>query len=147
MHESAVILNELAQGLRSMGEGVAWFESLDVEGQSSALRLLAQFCVQARAVSEDGPESIRRAGIRPRHTPAVLLGRGSINAQLWKIAGLAPQHERLKAFRLLIAVLAVADGRRRDRYCGDECSHSWHRLDDTRDSGHASPDSERVGGS
>ncbi|MFD9359001.1 DUF5958 family protein [Streptomyces sp. NPDC060031] len=46
-------------------------------------------CIQARAVAEDGPESIRRAGPRPTHTPAVLITRGRINQQLGKIIGLA----------------------------------------------------------
>jgi hypothetical protein len=36
--------------------------------------------------------------------------------------------ERRKAFRFLIAVLAIADGRRRERFCFSDCSHWWHRL-------------------
>ncbi|MFF0000484.1 DUF5958 family protein [Streptomyces avermitilis] len=82
--------------------------------------------VQARAVAEDGPESIRRAGLRPTHTPAVLITRGRIDQQLGKIAGLTPADERRKAFRLLIAVLA--DARRRERFCSGGCGHWWHRL-------------------
>ncbi|MCX5554781.1 DUF5958 family protein [Streptomyces sp. NBC_00038] len=27
-----------------------------------------------------------------------------------------------------MAVLAIADGRRRERFCGDGCSHWWRRL-------------------
>ncbi|MFE7268626.1 DUF5958 family protein [Streptomyces sp. NPDC057592] len=30
---------------------------------------------------------------------------------------------RRKAFRLLVAVLAIADGRRRERYCSNGCGH------------------------
>lgn len=41
------------------------------------LLFLRHHCVQARALTEDGPESIRRAGLRPTHTPAVLTIRGS----------------------------------------------------------------------
>ncbi|MEU9291624.1 DUF5958 family protein [Streptomyces sp. NPDC048275] len=37
---------------------------------------------QVRAVTEDGSESIRRAGLRPTHTPAVLITRGRIDQQL-----------------------------------------------------------------
>ncbi|MFG2431587.1 DUF5958 family protein [Streptomyces sp. NPDC048590] len=29
---------------------------------------------------------------------------------------------------LLIAVLAVADARRRELFCSDGCGHWWHRL-------------------
>ncbi|MGW0678836.1 DUF5958 family protein [Streptomyces sp. NPDC002767] len=42
---------------------------------------------------------------------AVLITRGRIEQQLGKIAGLAPLDERRKAFRLLIAVLAIAGAR------------------------------------
>ncbi|MCX4538214.1 DUF5958 family protein [Streptomyces sp. NBC_01669] len=123
-----VILNELAQGLRPMSQGIEWFDGLSPEEQSETLRFLRHHCVQARAVTEDGPESIRRAGLRPTHTPAMLITRGRIDQQLGKIAGLAPLDERRKAFRLLIAVLAIADERRRERFCFDGCGHWWHRL-------------------
>nr|WP_272920643.1 DUF5958 family protein [Streptomyces sp. SID1328] len=82
--------------------------------------------MQARAVTEDAPESIRSSGLRPTHTPAVLISRGRIHEQLGKIAGLTPLDESRKAFRLLIAVLAI--GRRRERFCSVGCSHWWHRL-------------------
>lgn len=111
-----------------MAQGVEWFGSLSAEEQSNTLRLLAHFCIQARATAEDGPESIRRAGLRATHTPAVLIARGRIEQQLGKMARLTPRDERLKSFRLLIAVLAVADERRRERFCSDGCVHAWHHL-------------------
>ncbi|MEU9998076.1 DUF5958 family protein [Streptomyces sp. NPDC050848] len=128
MADPHLLLNELAQELRPMQQGIEWFESLSAEEQSTTLRLLSHFCTQARATTEDAPESIRRSGLRPTHTPAVLIARGQIDQQLGKIAGLTPHDERLKSFRLLIAVLAVADERRRKRFCSDGCSHEWHRL-------------------
>ncbi|MET8745670.1 DUF5958 family protein [Streptomyces sp. NPDC004728] len=87
-----------------MSQGIAWFDALDPEEQSDALLFLRHHCVQARAVAEDGPEGIRRAGLRPTHTPAVLITRGRINDQLGKIASLTPRDERRKPFRLLVAV-------------------------------------------
>lgn len=111
-----------------MSQGIEWFEGLPTEEQSNALRLLSHFCIQARATTGDGPESIRRAGLRATHTPAVLITRGRIDQQLGKIASLTPHDERLKSFRLLIAVLAVADERRRERFCSVGCGHAWHRL-------------------
>src|SRR5690242_585819 len=77
-----VILNELAQGLRPIQEGVEWFDALSQEKQYEVLRLLSHHCLQARAVEEDGPESIRRAGLRPTHTSAVLITRSRIDQQL-----------------------------------------------------------------
>ncbi|QDY77581.1 DUF5958 family protein [Streptomyces qinzhouensis] len=128
MADPYIVLNELAQELRPMSQGIEWFESLSTEERSDALLLLSQFCIQARATTEDGVEGIRRSGLRATHTPAVLIVRGRIDQQLGKIVGLTPHDERLKSFRLLIAVLALADGRRRERYCSDGCSHAWHHL-------------------
>ncbi|MFE1839847.1 DUF5958 family protein [Streptomyces sviceus] len=127
------MLNELAQDLRPMSQGIEWFEKLSGDVQAVVLRELVQFCLQARATSEDGPASIRRAAIRPTHTPAVLITRGRIDEQLRKIASLAPQDERVKAFRLLVALLAVADRRRRKRFCANGCSHNWHQLTTSQD--------------
>ncbi|MER6154155.1 DUF5958 family protein [Streptomyces sp. NPDC001868] len=137
-----IMLNELAQGLRPMSQGIAWFDALGPEEQSEALRFLCHHCVQARAVAEDGPEGIRRAGLRPTHTPAVLITRGRMDHQLWKIAALTPDDERRKAFRLLVAVLAIADGRRRERYCADGCGHWWHRLSAADLSSASTPDEQ-----
>jgi hypothetical protein len=100
--ERDVMLNELAQGLRPISQGIAWFDALAPGEQSEALLFLRHHCVQARAVAEDGPEGIHRAGLRPTHTPAVLITRGRINDQLGKIASLTPRDERRKAFRLLV---------------------------------------------
>ncbi|WP_435642241.1 DUF5958 family protein [Streptomyces sp. H49] len=122
MNKRDVLLNELAQGLRPISEGIEWFDGRGQEEQFQVLLFLRHHCVQARAITEDAPESIRRSGLRPTHTPAVLISRGRIDEQLGKIAGLAPLDERRKAFRLLIAVLAIADGRRRERFCSGGCS-------------------------
>jgi hypothetical protein len=126
--ERDVMLNELAQGLRPMSQGIGWFDAHGPEEQSEALLFLHHRCVQADAVTEDGPESIRRAGLRPTHTPAALITHGRIERQLGEIAAL---DERRKAFRLLVAVLAIADGRRRERFCTDRCGHWWPRLSAT----------------
>jgi hypothetical protein len=128
MDERAARLNELAQGLLPLVRGVEWFEGLVGDEQFEILRDLSGFCVQARATAEDGPESVRLAGIRPTHTPAVLITRGQhLSAQLTKIVNL-PQDERVKAFRLLVALLGVADKRRRERFCATGCTHAWHQL-------------------
>ncbi|MFJ4412803.1 DUF5958 family protein [Streptomyces sp. NPDC088925] len=127
MDGRTVILNELAQGIRPLVQGIGWFEGLADTEQFEVLRDLAGFCIQARAISDDGPESIRRAGIRPTHTPAVLVTRGRLTEQLTKIINL-PQDERVKAFRLLVALLGVADERRQLRFCAGGCGHAWHHL-------------------
>ncbi|MGR4877893.1 DUF5958 family protein [Streptomyces sp. LARHCF249] len=114
---------------RRPGSGAAAsYYSLSPEERSETMLFLRHHCEQARADDEDGPESIRRAGLRPTHTPAVLITRGPINRQLGKIVSLTPVDERRKAFRLLVAVLSVADERRRERFCAGGCGHWWHNL-------------------
>lgn len=129
MHGHARVLNELAQGLRPFPEGLAWFEGLDEEQQSVVLRDLGSFCHQAHPTHEEALEAVRLSGLRPTHTPCVLIVRGRADEQAGRVATLRPRHERVKAFRLLVRLLAVADARRR-RSCAGRCGHEWHRLAD-----------------
>ncbi|WP_428950753.1 DUF5958 family protein [Streptomyces sp. cg35] len=56
----------------------------------------------------------------------VLITCGPIDQQLGKIAGLTSADERRKAFRLLVAVLAAVDERRRKLFRAGGCGHWWH---------------------
>ncbi|WP_256976545.1 DUF5958 family protein [Streptomyces sp. CS113] len=117
-----MILNEIAQGLRPMAEGVEWFESLSEDDQRKILHALVLFCGQARACEEDVPESIERSGIRRTHTPAVMLTK-------WRFGMEAlPAYELTKSFRLLVALFTIADTRRRTLHCAGGCGHEWHNL-------------------
>jgi hypothetical protein len=131
LSEATVIVNELAQGLRSMDEGMAWFSKRTEEENRALLRELSVLVLQAGATSDDAVLSISEAGIRPTDTPAVLIARGQLREQLAKIGNL-PAQEFVKSFRLLVALLGMADGRRRGRGYdrGSGCSHWWHHLSD-----------------
>ncbi|MFD9096222.1 DUF5958 family protein [Streptomyces collinus] len=119
-----MILNELAQGLRPVDEGVEWFEGLSDGDQRKVLHSLVLFCGQARAREEDVPESIARSGIRPTHTPAVMLAK-------WRFGMEALSAYKLtKSFRLLVALFSIADTRRRTLHCAGGCGHAWHNLSD-----------------
>ncbi|WP_411137371.1 DUF5958 family protein [Streptomyces sp. C10] len=131
MYERELITNELAQGIRPMPQGVAWFADLAEGEQRLALRELTQFCLQAHATEKDAEEAIARSGIRPTHTPAVMLTRWRLH-----MAGLPP-YDLPRAFRLLVALLAVADARRRERHCVDGCAHEWHQPAARPDTGPA----------
>ncbi|MGW2563061.1 DUF5958 family protein [Streptomyces sp. NPDC001514] len=117
-----MILNELAQGLRPAAEGVEWFEGLSEHGQRRVLHTLVLFCGQARARKDDVSESIARSGIRPTHTPAVMLTKWRFGMEH------LPAYELTKSFRLLVALFGIADTRRRALYCADGCGHEWHNL-------------------
>ncbi|MFE7354555.1 DUF5958 family protein [Streptomyces sp. NPDC057543] len=124
LYAHEVILNELAQGLRPTAEGVEWFEGLSEDDQRKILHALVLFCGQARAREDDVPESIARSGIRPTHTPAVMLTK-------WRFGmDQLPAYELAKSFRLLVALFSIADTRRRTLYCARGCGHAWHNLPD-----------------
>jgi hypothetical protein len=105
-----------------VSDGAAWFAALAEDEQRLVLTELVQFCVQARAVEADADEAIARSGLRPTYTPAVMLTRWRLD-----MADL-PSYDRARAFRLLVALFAIADTRRRERYCVGGCSHEWHQL-------------------
>jgi hypothetical protein len=105
-------------------EGVEWFGSLSEGDQRKVLHALVLFCGQARAREEDVPESIARSGIRPTHTPAVMLTK-------WRFGMEAlPAYELTKSFRLLVALFSIAETRRRALHCASRCGHAWHNLPD-----------------
>ncbi|WP_435884086.1 DUF5958 family protein [Streptomyces mirabilis] len=76
-------------------------------------------------------EVIARCGLRPTYTPTVMLTRWRLN-----MADL-PSYDRARAFRLLVALFAIADTRRRERYCVGGCSHEWHQPAASEDAGPA----------
>jgi hypothetical protein len=129
MSEVTVMVNKLAQGLLPMDDGLEWFMRRTESENRALLRELGILVLQAGATVDDVPVSIANSGIRPTDTPAVLASKGRLKEQLAKVGNL-PEREFVKAFRLLVALLGVADERRRvhDRIAG--CSHWWHHLGD-----------------
>ncbi|WIX81559.1 DUF5958 family protein [Amycolatopsis carbonis] len=123
------LLNELAQGLRPLDQGMAWFESLNQDGRHRALIELQEYCTQARATADDVAEAASRVGLKPGNTAVVVASTGRIPepmaVQLRKLTELRPPDQQRSAFRLLVGLLSVADERRRRR-CGGDCTHWWH---------------------
>ncbi|WP_103355357.1 DUF5958 family protein [Amycolatopsis sp. CA-128772] len=128
--ERAIRLNELAQGLRSLDDETRWFERQDPAVRRAILAELAFYAWQARAAEQDRDAAIRRAGIKPGDTAAVLLRAGVPHVQLRKICAL-PDYQQVPAFRLLAALFGVADDRRRAQ-CAGQCTHPWHQLSSRR---------------
>ena len=127
MSAQEVYLNELAQGIRPMSEGAAWFTSLEEDQMRSVLRELAGFATQAGATDRDVEGAIKSSAVKPTATPAVLLRRPNLRSQLAKVANL-PKPELLAAFPLFVALLNRADDRRRRTRCAGGCQHWWHNL-------------------
>jgi len=128
MNERVILLNELSQGRRPLQEGFVWFGSLPIVEQRVVIRELTAYILQAHAAPDEVEASIGLAGVKSTVTPAVLLSRGPLRAQLAKVGNLT-ESEMGKSFRILISLLSVADARRRRIDCANGCQHSWHNLD------------------
>ncbi|WP_152627256.1 DUF5958 family protein [Streptacidiphilus melanogenes] len=81
--------------------------------------------------------------VQPSGQPDIRRRCESSQHHIGTVAGLRPDHERVKAFRLLVRLLGVADARRREQcraWFGEApCPHDWHRL------GPASPGGNSLG--
>ncbi|MGQ5609201.1 MULTISPECIES: DUF5958 family protein [Streptomyces] len=127
LRASERIINEVAQGLRSLEDAVAWFSSLEQVEQRAVLHEVVRYSMQAHATVNDARDGLLRSGVKPTMTPAVLIVREPILEQMGKIINLPPG-EYVKSFRVLLSTFAVADTRRRETECRGTCRHAWHNL-------------------
>ena len=125
--EVLILLNQCAQGVRQLEDGINWFRGLLSDEQREVLRTLSYLTLQAGAGHVDVNNAIRKSELKPTFTPCVLLQKeADLGVQLAKVVSLPPdEHE--KSFRLLLCLLSVADERRRDTKCSDGCAHWWHK--------------------
>lgn len=123
--ELDILLNRAAQGIDPVPQLVSSFELWAESEQRVVLRRAALLALQAGASAEDAAAAIPASGVKARRTAAVLLARGRLDAQLDKIANL-PLTELRDGLLLSMALLAIADGRRRATGCSGGCSHWWH---------------------
>ncbi len=126
-HDQDLRLNRLAQALDDLEGGLQWFEAQNETAQDELLLGLAAMIKQAGARTADVLSAVQEAKLRPTCTPAVLLSKAPLDAQIAKAIQL-PTNERHNTFLLLLMLLRVADSRRKADRCGGKCSHWWHNL-------------------
>lgn len=124
--EDEILVNQLAQKIIDIAQGLVWFSQHDVEGKRGILRAINTFVKQASMRSEDAALAIADSGLKPTLTPCVLLARADTPSRLAQMASL-PETELGAAFRLLISLLGVADSRRRTTKPLNLTNHWWHR--------------------
>ncbi|WP_424888682.1 DUF5958 family protein [Streptomyces sp. XH2] len=118
------VVNEIAQGLRTLEAGVAWFSGLEPTRRQEALQDVAGYAMQAHITAADGRAGVARSGVKPTANPAVMI---CTDPPRYGFAGL-PAAEHLTSFRVLVSAFAIADTRRRETYCKGACGHAWHNL-------------------
>lgn len=124
--DEAIFLNQLAQDIVDISDGEAWFRALEIDEKRSVLRDLNYLVLQSSPQQSDADEAISSSGLSPKYTPCVVLSKPGLKVQLTRLAQL-PDQELSRAFRLLIRLLAIADGRRRAKGNLDLVNHWWHR--------------------
>ncbi|MFE2153572.1 DUF5958 family protein [Streptomyces lavendulae] len=122
--QTELVVNEIAQELRTLEDGVAWFSGLPPASRREVLRQVGGYVMQAHITSADGRAGVARSGVKPTANPSVMI---CMDPPRYGFSGL-PADEHVKAFRVLVSVFAVADTRRRQTYCKGICGHSWHNL-------------------
>lgn len=122
--ETERVVNEIAQGLRTLDAGAGWFSGLAPTRQQAVLREVAGYAMQAHITAADGRAGVAGSGVKPTANPSVMI---CMDPPRYGFASL-PSTEHVKAFRVLVSVFAVADTRRRDTYCKGSCGHAWHNL-------------------
>ncbi|MFE6064586.1 DUF5958 family protein [Streptomyces sp. NPDC056431] len=122
--EAERVVNEVAQGLRTLDDGTTWFSALSPAGRREVLREVAGYAMQAHITSADGHAGVARSGVKPTANPSVMI---CMDPPRYGFAAL-PADEHVKAFRVLVSVFSVADTRRRKTYCKGTCGHDWHNL-------------------
>ncbi|MFF7715737.1 DUF5958 family protein [Streptomyces sp. NPDC007988] len=122
--ETERVVNEIAQGLRTLDAGESWFSDLTPTRQQTVLQEVAEYAMQAHITAADGRAGVARSGVKTTANPSVMI---CMDPPRYGFAGL-PSAEHIKAFRVLVSVFAVADTRRRERYCKGACGHAWHHL-------------------
>lgn len=127
MNEIELRINKIAQGLIERQDGIAWFESCDGDSQRFILKLFRYLLFQAHPTHSDVENGIQLSGLKPTFSPCVVMLRNPFKEACNKILAM-PDHELVKAFRLWLAVLSLADQRRRETDCKNGCTHDWHNL-------------------
>ncbi|MFJ1581696.1 DUF5958 family protein [Streptomyces sp. NPDC088182] len=122
--EAERVVNEVAQGLRTLDDGTTWFAALSPAGRQVVLQEVAGYAMQAHITAADGHAGVARSGVKPTANPSVMI---CMDPPRYRFAAL-PADEHIKAFRVLVSVFSVADTRRRQTYCKGSCGHSWHNL-------------------
>ncbi|MFI0990616.1 DUF5958 family protein [Streptomyces exfoliatus] len=122
-----LVVNEVAQELRTLDDGVAWFSGLSLAGQREVLQQVGGYAMQAHITAADGRTGVARSGVKPTANPSVMI---CMDPPRYGFSRL-PADEYVKAFRVLVCVFAVADTRRRQTYCKNACGHPWHNLPPT----------------
>lgn len=111
-----ILCNRAAQGGASVDDLLRELNSDSEEHRRRRLRQLAAMVQQASPTDGDAAPAIAKAGVAATRTASVLIGKRPFVQQLAKLWSLPPS-ELDDVCKILLAVLAIADQRRRTTKC------------------------------
>jgi hypothetical protein len=127
MNERELKINQIAQGLVSLADGLEWFDDATADFRVEIMRSLDSCIFQSHPTFDDIEQGIKKSGLKESYSPCVLIRKKPFNQVRQKILEM-PELDLRRAFILLISVFSVADLRRRETYCKGGCTHDWHNI-------------------
>jgi len=128
MNQTDLQINKIAHGFVKLRDGIDWFNTFDLKSKKEILQSLSNFLSQAHPTRKEVDDGIKLSGLKPSYTPCALLAKKPFNDAM-KIIRSLPENEWEKSFILCIAILSIADKRRRETDCLNGCSHEWHNIE------------------
>ncbi len=117
-------INRVVRGMEPLPQFLATFDEATEERRRDLVRGTIRMAEQAGPRDADVPDAIAKSGVNPRRTSAVVIGL-PLRQNVWRLASL-PNGDLGDAMRLVLALFAIADDRRRTTRCARGCSHWWH---------------------
>jgi hypothetical protein len=127
MNERELKINQIAQGLISLEDGLKWFDGVTADSRTDIMRSLDLCIFQSHPSIDDIEQGIKKSGLKESYSPCVLIRKKPFNQVMQKILAM-PELDLRRGFILLISVFSVADSRRRMTQCKGECGHDWHNI-------------------
>lgn len=123
-----LFLNKYTQGLVTQSEIIDWFLMLHEVDKQKAVADVWVLATQARIREEDVPEVLTKAGLKPTHTPVIMLTKGKIPFHKHGLCLSTLKGTVLKqAFLLVLECFAYAERRRKKNEDPLTCNHWWHK--------------------
>jgi uncharacterized membrane protein YebE (DUF533 family) len=83
---------------------------------------------QSHPIKEEVDLAIESANLKSTFTPCILLKNAETPEQSFDKLISLPDNEQEKSFLLMLSLFAIADKRRRETVCLNECTHEWHHI-------------------
>lgn len=120
-----IYLNQIAQGINSIEDGVIALEKLPEKMRLKTLHSLHVMLTQAHPTEEEVEPAIEKAALTcysPPWTPSYDEDIfGNILFENFR------KEEQVKFFRYGMALFQIADARRKITQCKNSCTHWWHQ--------------------